>query len=145
MRAGIAASLQAHLTSLASGDSFAVLACVGMNRVNRDPLQLIRHRVRDARRFASCLGFGPRFQQFTGQAYKASPNTGVFLQVTHDPPQDTPVPGRRLSFGVLEAAEEHADLAALAERGRRSLRMPLGAEVPGGPRRLDELVVKALG
>ena len=31
-------------------------------------LQAIRHRVRDARRVATCLGFGPRFQHSTGQA-----------------------------------------------------------------------------
>ena len=38
--------------------------------------------IRDDKRVATCLGFGPRFLHSTGQAYKGGPETGVFLQIT---------------------------------------------------------------
>ena len=40
--------------------------------------------LRDEKRVATCLGFGPRFLHSTGQAYKGGPNSGVILQVTCD-------------------------------------------------------------
>jgi transaldolase / glucose-6-phosphate isomerase len=142
---GLAGVLRTYLASLAPGDYFALLAYVEMNDSHREALQAIRHRVRDARRVATCLGFGPRFQHSTGQAYKGGPNKGVFLQLTHDQAEDLPVPGRRLSFGVVEAAQARGDLAALAERGRCALRVHVGADVGRGLARLDELVAEALG
>ena len=45
-------------------------------------IQGFRHKVRDKKRVATCLGFGPRFLHSTGQDYKGGPNTGVFLQIT---------------------------------------------------------------
>ena len=48
----------------------------------------MRAAVRDTKRVATCLGFGPRFLHSTGQAYKGGPNTGVFLQITSDDAQD---------------------------------------------------------
>ena len=44
--------------------------------------------IRDRKRVATCLGFGPRFLHSTGQAYKGGPNTGVFLQITCDDAAD---------------------------------------------------------
>ena len=38
------------------------------------------HRVRDRKRVATCLGFGPRFLRLTGQGYKGGPGTRVFQQ-----------------------------------------------------------------
>ena len=46
--------------------------------------------VRDNKRVATCLGFGPRFLHSTGQAYKGGPNSGVFLQITCDDAVDLP-------------------------------------------------------
>jgi transaldolase/glucose-6-phosphate isomerase len=100
--------------------------------------------VRDARRVATCLGFGPRFLHSTGQAYKGGPNSGVFLQITSDDAVDLPVPGARYSFGVVKAAQARGDFQVLVERGRRALRVHLGADVAAGLDRLDELVGAAL-
>src|ERR1700719_2708119 len=75
---------------------------------------------------ATCLGYGPRFQHSTGQAYKGGPNSGVFLQVTCDDPADIDVPGHSYSFGVVKAAQARGDLDVLVERGRRALRVHLG-------------------
>jgi transaldolase/glucose-6-phosphate isomerase len=85
---------------------------------------------------ATCVGFGPRFLHSTGQAYKGGPNSGVFLQITCDDAVDLPVPGRRYSFGVVKAAQAQGDLSVLQERGRRVLRVHLGADVKKG---LDDL------
>ena len=53
----------------------------------------MRRGVRNSKRVATCLGFGPRFLHSTGQAYKGGPNTGVFLQITSDDAQDLAGPG----------------------------------------------------
>jgi transaldolase/glucose-6-phosphate isomerase len=136
--------LRAHLGRLQAGDYFALLAYLDSGEANTSSLQAIRHRVRDAYRVATCLGFGPRFQHSTGQVYKGGPNTGVFLQLTRDHPEDLPVPGRRLTFGVVEAAQARGDMQALLERGRRALRVHLGGEEQAGLERLRELLEKAL-
>jgi transaldolase/glucose-6-phosphate isomerase len=88
-------------------------------------LTAMRSTIRDTTRAATCLGFGPRFQHSTGQAYKGGPNSGVFLQITCDDPPDIDVPGRGYSFGVVKAAQASGDLAVLVERGRRALRVHL--------------------
>ncbi|HUK14487.1 MAG TPA: bifunctional transaldolase/phosoglucose isomerase [Thermoanaerobaculaceae bacterium] len=143
-RKRLATMLAAHLARLRRGDYFALLAYVAMDDANRAALEAIRVRVRDARGVATCLGFGPRFQHSTGQAYKGGPNSGVFLQVTHEHAADVPVPGKRLSFGVVEAAQAQGDLDALAERGRRLLRVHVRGDLAAGLARLERLVHAAL-
>jgi len=135
--------LRAHLGRIGNGDYFALLAYVAMTRANEARLQNIRMRVRDSRRgVATCLGFGPRFLHSTGQAYKGGPNSGVFLQVTSDDAVDLPVPGARYSFGVVKAAQARGDFEVLLERGRRALRVHLGADVETGLNRLEQLVAE---
>ena len=72
-------TLKAHLNRLTAGDYFALLAYIQMNAAHDASLQDMRHAVRDAKRVATCVGFGPRFLHSTGQAYKGGPNSGVFL------------------------------------------------------------------
>ncbi len=136
--------LAAHLGRLEVGDYFAILAYLAMTKSHGQPLQEIRHRVRDARRVATCLGYGPRFLHSTGQAYKGGPNTGVFLQVTCDDAADLSVPGQRFTFGVVKSAQARGDFEVLADRGRRALRVHLGADVARGLAKLKQLVDRAL-
>ena len=140
----LAECLRAHLNSLGAADYFALLAYIEMNAAHEEALQAMRHRVRDARRVATCLGFGPRFLHSTGQAYKGGPNTGVFLQITADDAADIPVPGQTYTFGIVKAAQARGDLAVLVERGRRALRVHLGADVAAGLRTLASAVGAAL-
>jgi transaldolase/glucose-6-phosphate isomerase len=116
-----------------------------MSAANEERLQAIRHRVRDRKRVATCLGFGPRFLHSTGQAYKGGPNTGVFLQLTCDDANDLPVPGQRYTFGAVKAAQARGDFQVLAERERRALRVHLGPDVEAGLRTLAAAVDRALG
>jgi len=136
--------LRAHLSRIGSGDYFAVLGYIPMNPENEKILQTFRHAVRDQKKVATCLGFGPRFLHSTGQAYKGGPNSGVFLQITYDDPSDIPVPGQKYTFGVVKAAQARGDFAVLAERGRRALRVHLGKNLKSGLNTLSKTVQQAL-
>jgi transaldolase / glucose-6-phosphate isomerase len=136
--------LRAHLNRLTAGDYFAILAYLEMNSPHQDQLQAIRHTVRDRKRVATYLGFGPRFLHSTGQAYKGGPNTGVFLQITYDDRADLPVPGQKYTFGIVKAAQARGDFQVLTERSRRVLRVHLGADVQADLARLRDAVGQAL-
>ena len=81
----------------------------------------------------------------TGQTYKGGPNTGVFLQITCDDTVEVAVPGHRYSFGVVREAEARSDLDVLAARGRRALRVHLGADVTAGLELLRAALAEAVG
>jgi transaldolase/glucose-6-phosphate isomerase len=134
----LAAYLKAHLDRLSPGDYFALLAYIEMNDAHEAALQLIRHHVRDRRRVATCLGFGPRFLHSTGQCYKGGPNSGVFLQITCDDARDLRVPGQQYTFGIVKAAQARGDFQVLADRKRRALRVHLGPDVAAGLHVLQE-------
>ena len=132
-----------HLSSIESGDYFALLGYIEMNEEHERLLQNIRHAVRDARKVATCLGFGPRFLHSTGQAYKGGPNTGVFIQLTCDHPQDLDVPDHAYSFGTVIDAQARGDLEVLTERKRRVIRVHL-SDVGAGLAQLRKAVTEAL-
>jgi transaldolase/glucose-6-phosphate isomerase len=142
--ASLASVLGAHLGSLREGDYFALLAYLPHNAAHTEALQRVRAMVRDRARVATCLGFGPRFLHSTGQAYKGGPNTGVFLQVTCDDPDDLAVPQHAYTFGTVKAAQARGDFDVLAERGRRALRVHLGSDVSTGLATLASAIQKAL-
>jgi transaldolase/glucose-6-phosphate isomerase len=116
-----------------------------MTAAHEQALQAPRHLVRDRKRVATCLGFGPRFLHSTGQAYKGGPNTGVFLQVTCDDARDVAVPGAKYTFGAVKAAQARGDFQVLSERKRRALRVHLGKDVAAGLKTLGAAIEKALG
>ena len=117
--------LKAFLQQLHAGDYFGLLAFIEMNDEHRRALQAIRGVVRDRALVATSVGFGPRFLHSTGQAHKGGPNSGVFLQITADDPEDLPVPGQRYSFGTIKLAQARGDFEVLSARGRRLLRVHL--------------------
>ncbi|MCF6153991.1 MAG: bifunctional transaldolase/phosoglucose isomerase [Candidatus Brocadia sp.] len=140
----LAGYLKAHLNRLSTGDYFALLAYIEMNEAHERVLQTIRHGVRDTRRVATCLQFGPRFLHSTGQVYKGGPNTGVFLQITCNDAVDLPVPGQKYTFGVVKAAQARGDFQVLLERGRRALRVHLEEDVGAGLATLQKAITEAL-
>jgi transaldolase/glucose-6-phosphate isomerase len=143
-RPSFAAYVKAHIDRLRKGDYLALLAYVEMNAANEEALQQSRHLVRDCKRVATCLGFGPRFLHSTGQCYKGGPNSGVFLQITCDDAQDVPVPGQKYTFGIVKAAQARGDFQVLADRQRRALRVHLGPDVGKGLRSLHTAIQQAL-
>ena len=136
--------LQAHLGRIHDGDYFGVLGYITMNAANEAALQKIRLAVRDKKKVATVLGFGPRFLHSTGQAYKGGPNSGVLLQITCDDAVDLPVPGQKYTFGVVKAAQARGDFAVLNERGRRALRVHLGKNATKDLAKLDKALQQAL-
>ncbi|HZV87017.1 MAG TPA: bifunctional transaldolase/phosoglucose isomerase [Candidatus Binatus sp.] len=142
--ATLADFLKKHLARIGAGDYFGVLGYITMNEAHEEALQTIRLAVRDNKKVATVLGFGPRFLHSTGQAYKGGPNTGVFLQITCDDAVDILVPGQKYTFGVVKAAQARGDFAVLAQRGRRALRVHLGKDVAAGLATLTDAVNQAL-
>jgi len=140
----LAGYLKAHLGRIHAGDYFALLGYIQMNAEHEQALQAMRHAVRDKKKVATCLGFGPRFLHSTGQAYKGGPNSGVFLQITCDDSVELPVPEQKYTFGVVKAAQARGDFQVLAERGRRALRVHLGRNVNADLQRLSAAIQKAI-
>jgi hypothetical protein len=136
--------LAAHFGRIREGDYCALLAYVERNKHHREALNGIRILIRDRKRVATCLGFGPRFLHSTGQAYKGGPNTGVFLQITCDDAVDVDVPDRKYTFGIVKAAQARGDLEVMTERDRRVLRIHLGGHVAAGLTALRNAVLHAL-
>lgn len=128
----LAGWLRAHLARVAPGDYVALLAYLERDERHKEMLTRMRLALRDAKHVATCVGFGPRFLHSTGQAYKGGPNSGVFLQITGHPHHDLDIPGRKFSFGTVEAAQARGDFEVLAERGRRALRVHLTGEGHSG-------------
>ena len=141
----LTSALAAHFADLPRSAYVALLAYIEMNAEHENILQNIRERIRNATRAATCLGFGPRFLHSTGQAYKGGPGNGVFLQITADPRRvHVPVPGQKYTFGIVQAAQAQGDLEVLRERGRRTIRVHLSKDVPGGLKHLATAIDAAL-
>jgi transaldolase/glucose-6-phosphate isomerase len=140
----LAAALKAHLDRAGAGDYVAMLAYIDRTSAHIEAMQAMRHMVRDKKKVATCLGFGPRFLHSTGQAYKGGPNSGVFLQITCSDPADLPVPGARYTFSVVKAAQARGDFDVLADRGRRALRVHLAGGVEAGLKTLAGALEQAL-
>ena len=134
--ANLASYLRAHAERVGAGDYFGFLAYIDRTNAHAAHLTALRARLRDRQGCATVVGFGPRFLHSTGQAYKGGPNTGVFLHITAQATANLPVPGRKLTFGVIEAAQSQGDFDVLAESGRRILRVNVGTDVEDGLTRL---------
>jgi transaldolase/glucose-6-phosphate isomerase len=135
--------LKRHFGRLRAGDYVALLAYVERNDAHTRVLTAIRTRIRDETGAATCLGYGPRFQHSTGQAFKGGPNSGVFLQITCADSNDLDVPGHAYSFGVVKAAQARGDLDVLLERARRAVRIHL-TDIEAGLPELARAVDAAL-
>ena len=113
------------LATLRPGDYVAIQAFVDPGSAVVDELERVRVALRDRHRVATTVGLGPRFLHSTGQLHKGGPDTGVFLQVVGDDPEDVEVPGAGHGFSALKRAQADGDLLTLRERGRRAGRVAL--------------------
>jgi transaldolase / glucose-6-phosphate isomerase len=133
-------ALQAHLAQVKPGDYIALLAYIEETHDHEAAIAEIRHRLRDATRNATTTGYGPRFLHSTGQLHKGGADNGVFLQLTAQDKVDLPIPGQSYTFSILKQAQAQGDFRSLATRGRRAIRVDLGADALAGLRRLRELI-----
>ena len=134
----VAETLARFLAQAAPGDYVAMMAYLSETPSTDQALQAIRLKLRDRRKLATTLGYGPRFLHSTGQFHKGGPNTGLFLQLTADDTEDAAVPGEPYSFGVLKRAQALGDLEALRKHGRRVVRIHLGKDAGAGLKALAE-------
>lgn len=138
------AGVAAHLKRIQPGDYVAINAYVERRDATHTALQSMRHAIRDNKKVATTLGYGPRFLHSTGQLHKGGPGSGVFIQITSDDAEDLAIPGEPYSFGVLKAAQALGDFLSLSKRNRRAIRVHLGGDVTVGLRKLEEAIRAAL-
>lgn len=113
------------LDSIKPGDFLAILAYTASgDETIEQNLQEIRHAVRDGRKVATTLGYGPRYLHSTGQFHKGGPNTGAFLVVTHKP-LPLELPGETIGFENFVQAQALGDTEALVKHSRRTLRVQI--------------------
>lgn len=132
--------LHSLLSEIQVGDYVDLAAFIEMSDEHQSILQDIRVLIRDNKKVATCLGFGPRFLHSTGQAYKGGPNTGVFIQLTSDHDDDLAVPDHHYTFGFVINAQAIADYEELVKRGRRLVRVHLGKDVNKGLNQLKRII-----
>jgi transaldolase/glucose-6-phosphate isomerase len=140
----VADALKAHLARAGAGDYIAMLDYIEETPEHEALIQAIRARLRDATRRATTTGYGPRFLHSTGQLHKGGPDAGIFIQVTAPDRADLPIPGEPYTFSVLKQAQALGDFRSLSSRGRRAIRVDLGADTLAGLKRLHELIGEVL-
>jgi transaldolase/glucose-6-phosphate isomerase len=138
--ASAAGALAAHLDTANPGDYVALMAYVTPDYANELALQHLRVAVRDTRRIATTLGFGPRFLHSTGQLHKGGPNTGVYIQITADDGTDVAIPGQPFTFSILKRAQAAGDLQSLRSHGRRVIRVHIAGNLDAGLASLTDAV-----
>ena len=138
------ALLSGVLSSLKAGDYLAFCAYVDRNEAHTEALNEMRLKVRDAKKVATTVGFGPRFLHSTGQEHKGGPDTGVFIQITADSPFDLAIPGMNVGFRTLIAAQALGDLQSLDKRNRRGVRVHIKGDLSRGLSALGDAIDSAL-
>jgi len=135
-----AGALAAHLDTANPGDYVALMAYVAPDDASQRALQGLRVAIRDSRRLATTLGFGPRFLHSTGQLHKGGPNTGVYIQITADDGTDVSIPGQPFTFSILKRAQAAGDLQSLRSHGRRVVRVHIAGDLGAGLASLTDAV-----
>ena len=137
-----AETLTGFLAQAQPGDYVALQAYVQPTAETGAALLALRTRIRDTRKLATTVGYGPRFLHSTGQLHKGDRGNGLFIQLTSDSLRDAPIPDEAgksrstLTFGLLEMAQALGDKQALLDNQRRVIRLHLGTDVVGGLKRL---------
>jgi transaldolase / glucose-6-phosphate isomerase len=137
-------AIKAHLARVKPGDYIAMLDYIEETPEHDEEILSIRTHLRDATRCATTTGYGPRFLHSTGQLHKGGPDSGVFLQITAPDTKDLPIPEATYTFSTLKQAQALGDFRSLSTRGRRAVRVDLGADVLAGLKRLHEYIGEAL-
>jgi len=137
-------ALKSHLARAGTGDYIALLDYIEETPEHEALIQQIRTHLRDATKCATTTGYGPRFLHSTGQLHKGGAGNGVYLQLTAPDTTDLPIPNQPYTFSTLKQAQALGDFRSLASRGRRAIRVDLGANVTTGLTRLRDLIGEAI-
>jgi transaldolase/glucose-6-phosphate isomerase len=140
----MASILSSFLSSVRLGDYVAILAFIDENTEHEQLLEKMRLHIRDAKRVATTVGYGPRFLHSTGQLHKGGPATGVFLQITCEDSEDISIPGRPYSFGIIKQAQALGDFESLSHRNLRVIRIDVGKDTVAGLSKLFDALQRAI-
>jgi transaldolase/glucose-6-phosphate isomerase len=124
----------------------ALQAYVTPNAATDEALKSLATKIRDSRKLATTIGYGPRFLHSTGQLHKGDAGNGLFIQLTAAMPEDAPIPDKAgddkssITFGTLIMAQALGDRQALLDNKRKVIRFDLGNDVVGGLKKLAETI-----
>ena len=136
----VRAALAEWMEAIRPGQYAAVQAFLAPDQKLMQALGAFQAALRDRTGCAVTSGYGPRFLHSTGQLHKGGPNSGVFLQIVDRPGSDLLVPEHEYSFATLIRAQADGDAAALAEGGRRLLRLEVVGNAADTVDRLRKIV-----
>jgi len=136
----LAEIVRRHLDRGAAPDYIALNAFLPMLPDVEVAVAELRAKIRSTHPLATTVGFGPRFLHSTGQLHKGGADRGIFLHLFADGTDDREIPGHGYGFSALLRAQELGDFMALAQRGRRIVRVGLGADPVAGLARLTEAI-----
>ncbi|MBS1683434.1 MAG: transaldolase [Bacteroidetes bacterium] len=133
----VADFIKSFLGEIKPGDYVAMLPYFHHTETRADMLQSWRMAIRDEYQVATTLLHGPRYLHSTGQLHKGGPDCGLYIILTADEKTSLPIPGEAYGFEVLHHAQAMGDFRSLSDKGRRVIRIHLGADVDYG---LSELM-----
>jgi glucose-6-phosphate isomerase/transaldolase/glucose-6-phosphate isomerase len=128
------------------GDYIAVLAFLPPRQGVETLLAELAGILRGKYRLPVTLGFGPRYLHSTGQLHKGDGNKGLFLILSEADMPEVPIPAvpgverPAATFADLFSAQARGDGMALAEKGRRVLRVEIRGPVEAGIRTMTALL-----
>lgn len=125
-------------------DYFSIMAYLAPSTGVEREIAKMRVAVRNHLKIATTLGYGPRFLHSTGQLHKGGPNTGLFLQITHDHADNPAIPGAKYGFATLNEAQYLGDYRSLRDHGRRVIRVHLHGDHETGLAVLRHAIEEAL-
>ncbi|MEK7285810.1 MAG: transaldolase [Nitrospirota bacterium] len=129
-----------HLNQINLGDYVAFNVYLERSDVVHQALAAMRLAIRDKKKVATLLDYGPRFLHSTGQLHKGGANCGLFIQITSDDLEDVAIPGEIFTFGLLKSAQAEGDFKSLAQGRRRIIRIHLGSDVAAGLNCLQQVM-----
>ncbi len=133
--------LRALLADAGEGDYVAILGFMAPSDAADAAIAELRRTIRDATGATTTFGYGPRYLHSTGQLHKGGPQSGRFLVLVHDGPDDVEIPGSPYGFRALKNAQAAGDLETLRSRGRRAEFLRLeGDDLAGAVRGLTARV-----
>ena len=139
-------TLARFLGASREGDYIAVLAFLPPAEAVGKLLAVLANGLRLKHGLPVTLGFGPRYLHSTGQLHKGDGNKGLFLMLAEADMPEVPIPAvpgverPAATFADLFAAQGRGDGMALADKGRRVLRVEIEGPVEAGLRELTSLL-----
>lgn len=128
------AALKNFIDKGATGAYVSLQAYIQPTEATDAALNDLRLLLRDRTKYATTVGYGPRFLHSTGQLHKGDGGNGLFIQFTAAMPQDADIPDTAgedasgMTFGTLKEAQALGDRQALLDANRHVIRFRLNED-----------------